>query len=144
MQRSSVSGDSWTISPVSLQFPVGKVCFLMDTCTARLLFDFKLLISAELQNKLPSTLQPALQFVQGKTRFKCNPTWIPARTNRLKRCQSRRYTLLCSKPIRVEVWHSALGQNLPLDELITHHLAVANVITTVDPLVTTAFIPWSV
>lgn len=34
----------------------------------------------------------------------------------------------------MEVWHLALGQNLPLDELITHHLAVANVFTTVDPL----------
>lgn len=111
-----------------------KCLLLIDTCTTVLQFYYKWPISAELQNKLPSTLQPSLQFVQGKTRLKCNPTWIPAHTNRLKQCQSRRHTLLCSKPIRVEVWHLARGQNLPLDALITHHLAVANVFTTVDPL----------
>lgn len=86
-----------------------------------------------LQNKLPSTLQPSLQFVHGRPHLKCNPTWNLTQTNQLEKCQSRRHTLLCSKPIRVEVWHFARGENLPLDELITHHLAVSNVFTTVDP-----------
>lgn len=89
---------------------------------------------AQQQNKLPSTLQPSLHFVHGRPHLKCNPTWNLAQTNQLKKCQSRQHTLLCSKPIRVEVWHFAWGENLPLDALITHHLAVANVFTTVDPL----------
>lgn len=101
-------------------------CFLLDYC--------KWPVCAQLQNKLPSTLQPSLQFVRGRPHLKYNPTWNLAQTNQLEQCQSRRHTLLCSKPIRVEVWHFARGENLPLDALITHHLAVANVFTTVDPL----------
>lgn len=36
--------------------------------------------------------------------------------------------------MRVEVWHFVRGKNVPLELLITHHLTVANVFTTVHPL----------
>lgn len=44
------------------------------------------------------------------------------------------HALLCSKPMRMEVWHFAWGEDLALDLFITHHLTVANVFTPVDPL----------
>lgn len=97
-------------------------------------FCCKMPIFAQLQNKLPSTLQPSLQFVRGRTHLKSNPTWNLTQSNQLEKCQRQWHTLLCSKPMRVEVWHFAWGENLPLDALITHHLAVANVFTTEDPL----------